>query len=245
MSHSTPTPPGTKAGRSDVTAPTTATGSELSPPRGLRRAIVLAVPPTFAALTLLHPEQDPHQLGGDVTQWLLVHTAQLVLTVLLAYALWFLLEGLAGWGARLARAALPVFLVFFSAFDAVAGLATGWLEHDAHHHDATEQVTIRGAIDELFNGNWLTGNLSIAGGTSAVAWLAVTIGAAIAMHQAGATRLTVTAMALASLFANHPPPLGTAGLLALSVAAYTRDRQLHRHQAEAGIAATVGRGERR
>jgi hypothetical protein len=54
-----------------------------SPPRGLRRVILLAVPPTFAALTLLHPGQDPHLLGGDVTRWLLVHTAQLVLTVLL------------------------------------------------------------------------------------------------------------------------------------------------------------------
>jgi len=216
-----------------------------SPPRGLRRVILLAVPPTFAALTLLHPGQDPHLLGGEVTKWLLVHTAQLVLTVLLAYALWFLLEDLTGWGAILARAALPVFLVFFSAFDAVAGLATGWLEHDAHHHEPTEQVTIRGAIDELFNGNWLTGNLSIAGGTSAVAWLAITIGAAIAMQRAGAPRLTVTAMALAALFANHPPPLGTAGLLALSVAAVTWDRQLHRRQAAAGITASVGRGEKR
>jgi hypothetical protein len=204
--------------------------------------ILLAVPPTFAALTLLHPGQDPHLLGRDVTQWLLVHTAQLVLTVLLAYALWFLLEDLTGWGANLARAALPVFLVFFSAFDAVAGLATGWLEHDAHHHDATEQVTIRGAIDELFNGNWLTGNLSIAGGTAAIAWLAITIGAAVALHRAGANRLTVTAMACAALFANHPPPLGTAGLLALSVAAYMWDRQLRHRSATASVMASVGGG---
>ena len=229
---------------SDLTVLATPTSMAPSPPRGLRRALVLAVPPTFAALTLFHPEEDPHQLGAGVTQWLLVHTAQLVLTVLLAYAIWILLEGLTGWGARLARAALPVFLVFFSAFDAVAGLATGWLERDAHHHHATEQVTIRGAIDELFNGNWLAGNLSIAGGTSAVAWLALTIGAAVALRQAGAGRLTVTAMAVAVLFANHPPPLGTAGLLALSVAAYTWDRQLRR-QHKAGFIATVDGGEGR
>jgi len=227
---------------SDRTALITSTSVEPSPPRGLRRALLLAVPPAFAALTLFHPEEDPHQLGSGVTQWLVVHTAQLVLTVLLAYAIWILLEGLTGWGARLARAALPVFLVFFSAFDAVAGLATGWLERGAHHHHATEQVTIRSAIDELFNGNWLAGNLSIAGGTSAVAWLALTIGAAVALRRAGAGRLTVTGMAVASLFANHPPPLGTAGLLALSVAAYTWDRQLRRRP-RASIVATVERGE--
>jgi len=227
--------------RSETTVHTVPTSSTRSPLRGWRRAVVLAVPPAYAALTLFHPEEDPHQLGSGVTQWLLVHTAQLVLTVLLAYALWILLEGLTGWGARLARAALPVFLVFFSAYDAVAGLATGLLERDAHHHDLTEQVTIRSAINELFNGNWLAGNLSIAGGTSAVAWLTIAIGAAVALRQAGAGRLTVTAMAVAALFANHPPPLGTAGLLALSVAAYTWDRQL-RHPNGADSIATAESG---
>jgi len=244
MSHSPSTPTYGNPPMPDLAVLAAPTSVAPSPPRGLRRALILAVPPTFAALTLFHPEQDPHQLGSGVTQWLVVHTAQLVLTVLLAYALWILLEGLTGWGARLAKAALPVFLVFFSAFDAVAGLATGWLERDAHHHPATEHVTIRTAIDELFNGNWLAGNLSIAGGTSAVAWLALTLGAAVALRQAGAGRLTVTAMAAAALFANHPPPLGTAGLLALSVAAYTWDRQLRR-QHRSGIGATIEGGDGR
>jgi len=245
MSHSPSSPSYVNPPMSDLAVLTAPTRVAPSAPRGWRRALVLAVPPTFAALTLFHPEEDPHQLGSGVTQWLLVHTAQLVLTVLLAYAIWILLEGLTGWGARLARAAVPVFLVFFSAFDAVAGLATGWLERDAHHHHVTEQVTIRSAIDELFNGNWLAGNLSIAGGTSAVAWLAITIGAAVALHKAGAGRLSVTAMAVAALFANHPPPLGTAGLLALSAAAYTWDRQLRHRQPRASVTATVERGDRR
>ena len=90
-----------------MTAPTASSPSaELSPPRGLRRGLLLAVPPAFAALTFFHPEEDPHELGDGVTQWLIVHTGQLGFTVLLAYAIWILLEGLTGWGVRLAKAAL-------------------------------------------------------------------------------------------------------------------------------------------
>jgi hypothetical protein len=200
-----------------------------SPPKvvapAVHRAILLGVPLAFAALTLLHPQQDPHELGSDAMRWLVVHALQLIMTVLLAYSIWMLLDGLAGWAASIARGAIPAFLVFFSAFDGVAGLATGWLEQDAHHHGTDDQVTIRAAIDELFNGNWLTGNLSIAGAATAFSWLAITLAAAVALHRAGAGGLTVAAMATASLFASHPPPFGTIGLLAFFLAAYRWDRQ--------------------
>ncbi|MEV6492026.1 hypothetical protein AB0M20_25920 [Actinoplanes sp. NPDC051633] len=204
---------------------TTLTSPQRTAPPVTRRAILLGVPLAFAALTLLHPQQDPHELGSAATRWLVVHALQLILTVLLAYSIWMLLDGLAGRAALLARGAIPAFLVFFSAFDGVAGLATGWLEQDAHHHGTADQATIRAAIDELFNGNWLTGNLSIAGAATAFSWLAITIASAVALHQAGAGGLTVAAMAAASLFASHPPPFGTIGLLAFFLAAYRWDRR--------------------
>ena len=204
-------------------------------PRQARRLLLLSGPLAFAGLTLLHPHDDPHELGDAVGRWLVVHALQLVLSVLLAYSIWILLDGLAGRAASIARAALPVFLVF-SAFDAVAGLSTGWLARDAHNHPKGDQDVINDAIVELFHGNWLTGNLSVAGAVTAFAWLAVALGAAVALRRAGADRLTVAAMAGASLFASHPPPFGTIGLLALAVAAYRWDRHLRlRRSAVAAI----------
>jgi hypothetical protein len=53
----------------------------------------------------------------------------------------------------------------------------------------------------------------------------VAIAGAVALRTAGADRLTVALMAVSLVFANHPPPSGTIGLLALCAAAYRWDRR--------------------
>lgn len=193
---------------------------------GWRRLVLLGTPPAFAALTLLHPAQHPGHLE-DTTRWMTVHVGQLVLSVLLAYCVWFLLEGIPGRAAGVARGTLPVFLVFFSAFDAVAGLATGWLA-GADHHGVVEAGVADQAITELFDHNWLAGNASVTGGVGGLAWAVVAVSAAVALRTAGADRLTVSFMAASLLFTVHPPPFGTIGLLALSAATLRWDRQLRR-----------------
>lgn len=193
---------------------------------GWRRLVLLGTPPAFAALTLFHPEQHPGQLE-DATRWMTVHVGQLVFSVLLAYCVWFLLQGIAGRAAGVARGTLPVFLVFFSAFDAVAGLATGWLA-GADHHGAVEAGVADQAITELFDHNWLAGNASVTGSVGGIAWAVVAVSAAVALRGAGADRLTVSFMAASLLFMVHPPPIGTIGLLALSAATVRWDRQLRR-----------------
>lgn len=184
------------------------------------RAAAVGVPTAFAVLSLAHPMQDPWELGDAVGRWMLVHAGQLVMTVLLAYVLWFLLAGIESRSARLMRVVLPVFLVAFSAFDAVAGLATGWLalRADDQSGAAREQTLV--SVEYLFADNWLAGNLSVLGGVTAVAWMTIAISAAVALRSAGADRLTVAAMSAAVLFASHPAPLGTIGLVALAVAAW-------------------------
>ncbi|HSK54919.1 MAG TPA: hypothetical protein VK908_06665, partial [Jiangellales bacterium] len=130
--------------------------ADLRPQRvaaGWRRLVLLGTPPAFAALTLFHPAQHPRQLE-DTTRWMTVHMGQLVLTVLLAYCVWFLLEGISGRAAGVARGTLPVFLVFFSAFDAVEGLARELLA-GAEHHGVVEPGVADLAITELFDHNWL------------------------------------------------------------------------------------------
>jgi ABC-type transporter Mla maintaining outer membrane lipid asymmetry permease subunit MlaE len=128
--------------------------------------------------------------------------------------------------------------VFFSTFDAVAGLATGWLHHAANRQTGAQQAATLRAADELFNHNWLTGNLSVAGSVTAVAWAVIAIAGAAALRRAGANRLTVALMAASVLFVNHPVPTGTLGMLALFAAAFLWDRR--RRKSGAGGADSLG-----
>jgi hypothetical protein len=187
---------------------------------------MVLVPVAFAALTLFHPQDDPDQLGDATTPWLTVHALQLVFTVLLVYVLWWLLDGLVSRGASVARALLPVFAVAFTAFDAVAGIATGWLARAARGETGEPRDGTLQAVETLFADNWLAGNLSILGGVTALSWVAIAVGAAYALRSAGADRLTVGLMAASALFANHPPPIGTLGLLCLGLAVHRFNRDL-------------------
>jgi len=191
----------------------------------IKRVGMLSGPLAFAALTLFHSHTSPSELGEGIPRWIGVHSLQLVLSVWLAYCVWWILDGIRGAAAQTARAALPIFLVFFSATDAVAGLATGWLTLTANSQSAADQAATLRAVDSLFNDNWLTGSFSVAGSVGATAWAVVAIAGAVALRTAGADRLTVALMAVSLVFANHPPPSGTIGLLALCAAAYRWDRR--------------------
>lgn len=193
----------------------------------LRRVILLGTPLAFAVVTTLHPTsgEGPGELGLPVSRWLIVHGLQVVLTVLLGYCIWILLDGIHNRAATTARVALPIFLVFFSTFDAVAGLATGWVGRAANSQTGADQAATLRAADDLFNHNWLTGNISVAGSVSALAWAVIAIAGAVALRRAGADGLTTGLMAASLLFANHPVPSGTLGMLALFAAAFRWERQ--------------------
>jgi hypothetical protein len=188
----------------------------------MRRIVVLATPLVFAMLTLAHPAEDPWELGGALDRWMVVHTLQLALTVPLAWTMWSLVEGITSRSAAVVRAMLPVFLVAFSAFDAVAGLATGWLAMRANDQTGAARADTLNAIEYLFSDNWLAGNLSVLGGVTAVSWMIIAVSGALALRGAGADRPTVVAMSAAALFASHPAPFGTVGLLALGVVVWRR-----------------------
>lgn len=187
-----------------------------------RRLVLLGPPLALAVLTLFHPLSHPADLEGATTRWLTLHVLQLVFTVFLAYSVWTLLDGLAGSAATVARVSLPVFLVFFAAYDTSAGIATGWLA-SAEGVGDTEP-----AIRALFDDNWISGNISLVGSVSAVAWITVALGCAFALRRAGAGRATVMLMATSLVFVQHPVPIGTLGMLAFFAAAYRWERSSRR-----------------
>jgi hypothetical protein len=182
--------------------------------------VLLAAPLLWVVPAMVHPVGDPYAGIADETgRWLFVHFAQLLLAPLMGALVWVLLTGLESAAARVARAALVLWLVFFSAFDAIAGIATGVLSRYANGLAGEEREGVISAVDYLFDDNKLVGGVfSVLGNVGHGSWMVVAIAAAVAFHQAGARRAVVAAMALSVVFAAHSGVPAAIGLVALFVA---------------------------
>src|SRR5918995_2972566 len=194
--------------------------------RGLRSLssgglLVFAGPLLWALLILFHPnpgEGTAYDAIKDVVdRWLFVHVGQLILTPLLFLAVWRLLDGLSSAAARVSRAALVVWTVFFSAYDSIQGVATGVLVRHANGLAGVERDGVAGAIEFLVEDSQLAGGVSAVWVVAAASWAIVAIAAAVALHKAGAGKAAVAATCLSIVFAVHVAPAAI-GLVALFVA---------------------------
>ena len=198
-----------------------------SPPR-LRSLefVALAATLLWVVLAFLHPggvgnEPAPYEgIADDANKWILVHFSQLVLTPFVAVGVWMLLAGIHSIAATVARASLVVWMVFFSAFDAIAGIAVGVLTRHANSLAGAEQEALIGAIDFLFQDSRLVGgnNFSVLAGLGQLSWVVLVLAATVALWRAGASRLVVGATRLSFLFATHAGYMAAVGLIALFVA---------------------------
>jgi hypothetical protein len=166
-------------------------------------------------VALLHPE-EPQDSG----RWVFVHYAQLVLTPFLAFAVWKLLDGIRSTAATISRVALAVWMIFFSAYDATAGVATGLLARHADSLSGAEQTAVNSAVDWLLNDGLLPGGAIWLAAMPTIAWPTTVIAAAVALHQAGARRAVAVCLAVSAVFAFHasyPAAIGLAFFLAAEV----------------------------
>jgi len=190
----------------------------------------LVAPLLWVVLTLLHPggvgnEPAPYEgIADDANKWIFVHFAQLVLTPLVAVGVWMLLDGIQSIAATIARASLVVWMVFFSAFDAIAGIAVGVLTRYANSLAGNEQEAVVGAIDFLFQDSKFVGgnNYSVLAGFGQLSWVVLVLAVTVALWRAGASRLIVGATFLSVLFASHAGYAAALGLIALFVAELLR-----------------------
>jgi hypothetical protein len=76
---------------------------------------------------------------------------------------------------------------FFSAFDAVAGIATGVLARHANSLSGDDRAGVVAATDFLFDDSQLVGGgFSVLGNLGHGAWIVLAIAATVALHRAGA-----------------------------------------------------------
>jgi hypothetical protein len=209
-------------------------------PRLIAGLLVFTIPLAWAVLLLFHPnpEGGPFEaIRHHVDRWLIVHVGQLVLTPLLVFAVWRLVDGLSSGAATVSRAAAVVWAAFFTAYDSVQGIATGLLIRYADGDLAGgEQAGVARALDYLVNDSQLAGNISAVGLIGNAAWLVVAFGAAVALHRAGTGKLAVIAACLSAIFVVHTA-LAAIGLVAFALAGVLRERQRGSSKPLAGRAA--------
>ncbi|MGH8837890.1 MAG: hypothetical protein ACRDVO_01320 [Jiangellaceae bacterium] len=183
-----------------------------------RRLVLLVTPLALAVLEIFHPHPDSVAEGVEQGGWFLwFHMIQLLLTGLIALAVYLLTDGLTGRAVSVSRWAIAVFAVFFSAYDAAAGIATGFVLQSAQELSAEGQTAVYDTAIDM-PGLSLIFVLSIVG---TAAWVVAVIAAAMALRGAGASRGPFVLLILAGVFllGGHPFPWGTLAFGCFFVAA--------------------------
>jgi hypothetical protein len=113
-------------------------------PIPLRRTLLLTPPFALAVLEVFHPQPDFHvQALLDASTWFAVfHVIQLMLTGLVAMSVLLLASDFGRASAWVTRLGIGVFLVFFSAYDTLAGIGTGLAMRSARDLSAEQQVGV-------------------------------------------------------------------------------------------------------
>jgi hypothetical protein len=174
----------------------------------LRRLVLLGTPLALALWEIFHPQ--PGGVAESVEQggWFMwFHMIQVPLIGLIALAVYLLTDGLEGRAVSVSRWAIGVFAVFFSAYDAAAGIATGYALRSAQGLSAEGQAAVYETVKDMPELSLIFG-LSIVG---TGAWVVALIAAAMALRRAGASRGPFILLILAGVFlmGGHPFPAGT------------------------------------
>jgi hypothetical protein len=153
--------------------------------RRARATFIIMAPAILGTIEVFHPH--PHDLlEVDVTTWLIVHYAQILLFPLAALALVMLVRECHNVAAAICRIALFVFAASYIAFDTAAGVVTGILVAAARASGA--MAPWRPAIDAIWTHPIVGGTGSpLLGVLGAVALSIGTVAAAVSMKRTGAS----------------------------------------------------------
>jgi hypothetical protein len=177
-------------------------------PGTIRRVLLLGPPLLLAGLEYIHPQPEENvQALMDAATWFAgFHVIQLALTGLVALSVLLLADGFGRANAWVTRLGVGIFLVFFSAYDAVAGIGTGLAMRSARDLSAVQQEGVFDVVKD-----WPAVGppfvLSIVG---TLGWTAAVGALALAARRQGAPRREWIFIGLAAVFllGGHPFPAG-------------------------------------
>jgi len=183
---------------------------------------LIGMPIAWAVLLWFHPDvPDPDNvyegLHDEATTYLIVHVGMLVFIGLIGVALYMLVRDLPGKAATISRLAIGPFVLFYSAWETVIGLATGVLVQHANDSPAGQRPAVSDAIQALGD-NAIVGEMGVLSILGGLAWITAVIAAAVAIRRAGAPVLATVLLALSAVVVSHPPPIGPIGLACFAAA---------------------------
>jgi hypothetical protein len=144
-----------------------------------RRVLVIGVPVAFAVISVFHPRPDPIAgLADEVGWWITLHMAQIPLFLLMGCAVLALGWAASGRAATVSRAATLIFIAFYPAYDAFAGLGSGYLIRHAEGTDAATRSVLYEAAAGVFDSPINTGLYVI--GT--LAWMVAVVSLGVALR---------------------------------------------------------------
>jgi hypothetical protein len=194
-------------------------------PPTLRRVLLLLPPLAFAGLAGIHPRPDVEiQAVMDVATWFAAfHVIQLVLMGLVALTVLLLADEFGVAGAWTTRLGIGAFLIVFSAYDAIAGIATGLAMRNARDLSPAEQNGVWETVKDWPGFDVPVFTLNIVG---TLGWVVALVGVALAARRAGAPRAEWIFIALGGLFlmGGHPFPAGTIAFGCLFIAVLLHER---------------------
>jgi hypothetical protein len=188
-------------------------------PVPLRRMLLLVPPLLLAGLEYFHPQPDETvQALMNASTWFAgFHVIQLALTGLVGLSVLLLADSFGRANAWVTRLGVGVFLVFFSAYDAVAGIGTGLAMRSARDLSAVQQEGVFDVVKD-----WPAVGppfaLSIIG---TLGWVAAVGALTFVARRQGAPRREWILIGLAAVFllGGHPFPAGTLAFGCFFVAA--------------------------
>jgi hypothetical protein len=187
-------------------------------PLPLRRALLLTPPFALAVLEVFHPQPDFNvQALLDASTWFAwFHVIQLVLTGLVALSVLLLAADYGRASRWTTRLGIGGFLVFFSAYDTLAGIGTGLAMYTARELPAAQQEGVFAVVKD-WPGVGPVFALSIVG---TLGWVVAVGALALSARRLGGSRPEWIALALAAVFlmGGHPFPQGTLAFGSLFIA---------------------------
>jgi len=192
--------------------------------RFLRRLVLLGAPLLLAGVLLKHPPNP----AAAVDWWLTLHVILLPLFGLGALAVYLLIEGINGLAATVSRLAIGVFVVVYSAYDTLFGLAKGILTRHGVALPAEQQATVQQAI-EAISGSRIGNVIAVVGSAG---WTVGVLAAAIALSRPSKPRLSISVLMIAAVLLCFPygHSMRTLGVMVAVMAAAIALFQAHGHR---------------
>lgn len=179
-----------------------------------RRALLLLTPAILFFLEIFHPTgfrgDVYHMLMPHRNWWFQLHMIQLPLLALMGVAIFALVEGIQNTAALVAKIAAWFFMVFYSAFDGIAGISVGAIIRNAAGWSKDQQAVAAQVAQALYHDPLVGGVHSFLSEYASLSWLVAAWAASIALLLVGKPRLPLVFLALSgiALWYSHTPPAG-------------------------------------